>query len=304
MNGLIVINKPSGLTSHRVVQEIRRLIPETKVGHAGTLDPLATGVLPLCLGKATRIVEYLMDLPKGYRAELEFGATTETGDAQGEIINRFPLPPLTRDMVEQALIDLTGTQQQVPPRYSAIKYRGKPMYYWTRQGIEVELSPRTVHIYRLEMIDFRYPERPQLVIETECSRGTYIRVLAEQIGEKLGTGAFVRSLQRLFVGPFTLKQSVDLDYIQRLAGLAELKEMIIPADRALQHLPAVTLDDVGIRQLQQGQTVALNEDPEGAAEGRRQGKYLRVYNPVGLFTTLAVVNEVAGEKLLKPVINF
>ncbi len=304
MNGLIVINKPSGPTSHQVVQEIRRLIPEVKAGHAGTLDPAATGVLPVCLGKATRIVEHLMDLPKGYRAEVELGATTETGDAQGKVTKRFPVPLLTRDQVERVFTALTGEQQQVPPNYSAVKYRGKPMYYWARRGVEVKLKPRTVQIYRLELIRFNYPDRPHLIFEAECSRGTYIRTLAEQIGERLGTGAFVSSLQRLFVGPFTLKQAVSLTEIQCRAGLPELEGIIIPVDQALPHLPVLALDAVNIQHLQQGRTVSFMQCPEGGAAGWQPGRLFRVYDCAGRFKTLAVVDSVAGELQLKPEINF
>ena len=200
MDGLMVINKPPGLTSHQVVQEIRRLFPGVKAGHAGTLDPPAAGILLICLGKATRIVEQLMDMPKGYRAEIELGATTETGDAQGEILERFEVPPLDPDQVARALASLTGDQEQVPPNYSAIKYKGKPLYYWTRKGIKVETKPRVIHIYRLELMGCNYPHRPHLLIEVECSRGTYIRTLAEQIGERLGTGVCKLSV-RLFWGP-------------------------------------------------------------------------------------------------------
>ncbi len=304
MNGLIVINKPSGPTSHRVVQEIRRLIPGVKAGHAGTLDPAATGVLPVCLGKATRIVEHLMDLPKGYRAEVELGATTETGDAQGKVIQRFPCSPLTRDQVERVLTALTGEQQQVPPNYSAIKYRGKPMYFWTRQGIGVKLDPRTINIYRLELIQFSYPVRPHLILEVECSRGTYIRTLAEQIGERLGTGAFLSTLQRRFVGPFTLKQAVSLTEIQRRANLLKLGDILIPLDQALQHLPAIVLDAISIRHLQQGRRVSGKRCPEEIFTCRSPGKYYRVYNRAGKFKTLATVDDTAGELQLKPEKNF
>ena len=187
MNGLLIVNNASGPTSHRVVQEIRALFPKVKVGHAGTLDPAATGVLPICLGKATRIVEYLMDLPKEYRAELELGATTETGDAQGKITGRFPVPVIAKEAVEQLFLSLTGEQQQVPPPYSAIKYQGKPMYYWTRRGVEVKLKPRKIQIYRLELVEWRYPG-PHLVFETKCSRGP-ISTPGGEIGRRLGTGA-------------------------------------------------------------------------------------------------------------------
>ncbi|HHX87935.1 MAG TPA: tRNA pseudouridine(55) synthase TruB [Firmicutes bacterium] len=306
MNGLVVVNKPYGPTSHQVVQEIRRLIPKVKVGHAGTLDPAATGVLPVCLGKATRIVEYLMDLPKGYRAELELGATTETGDAQGKVIEQFPVPPLTRKQVEQVFKSLTGEQQQVPPRYSAVKYRGKPMYYWARKGIEVKPKPRKIHIYRLELVQFNYPDLPHLILEAECSRGTYIRTLAEQIGERLCSGAFLSALQRTFVGPFTLKQAVSLTEIQDWAGADQstLRTNIIPIDKALAHFPGLTLTAVNIQHLQQGRTVSLQQCPEGMVASWKPGQLFRIYESGGVFKSLSVLEGSGNELQLYPQINF
>ncbi|NMA92391.1 MAG: tRNA pseudouridine(55) synthase TruB [Firmicutes bacterium] len=297
MNGLLIVNKASGPTSHRVVQEIRALFPKVKVGHAGTLDPAATGVLPICLGKATRIVEYLMDLPKEYRAELELGATTETGDAQGKITGRFPVPVIAKEAVEQLFLSLTGEQQQVPPPYSAIKYQGKPMYYWTRRGVEVKLKPRKIQIYRLELVEWRYPGRPHLVFETKCSRGTYIRTLAEEIGRRLGTGAFINALRRLSVGIFTLKEALTMDEIRKRAGLSEPGELILPVDRGLSHLPALTRGTVDIERLQQGQPLLLEQAPG-------PGSLCRVYDPGGRFKTLAALDEVDGKLWLKPKINF
>ena len=304
MDGLLVIDKPSGPTSHQVVQEIRRLVPGVKVGHAGTLDPAATGILLVCLGKATRLVEQLMDMPKGYRAEIELGAISETGDAQGEIIERRPIPRLDPDRVLSALASLSGRQEQIPPGYSAVKYRGKPLYYWTRRGIKVEPKPRTIHIYRLELIGFAYPRRPHLTIEVECSRGTYIRTLAEQIGERLGTGAFISALERHFVGPFTLEKALGLTDIENRARTSGLTGLILPPDQALPHLPALVLRDTDIGYLQQGRALFPEQDPEEGAEVWQRGQFYRVYDQSGKFKTLAVAEPVAGELRLKPELNF
>ncbi|MCD6519847.1 MAG: tRNA pseudouridine(55) synthase TruB, partial [Anaerolineae bacterium] len=180
VSGILNIDKPKGLTSHDVVDRVRRLAKQRRVGHAGTLDPLATGVLILCLGGATRIVEYLSESPKAYRATIRFGLVTDTWDLEGKVIEEREWQGLSLAEIQQVLSQFQGTIEQVPPMYSALKHQGKPLYKLARQGITVARKPRRVEIYRLSILDWRPPE---LVLEVECSKGTYIRSLAYELGQ-------------------------------------------------------------------------------------------------------------------------
>jgi tRNA pseudouridine55 synthase len=287
VEGIIVVNKPFGVSSHGVVAGIRKLIPGVKVGHAGTLDPAATGVLPVCLGKATRVSEYLMDHPKGYRAAVELGVTTDTEDAQGAVLEERKVPALSREEIKQVLQTLTGVQEQLPPAYSAVKYRGRPLYQWTRQGKTVPRRKRAVQIYRLELCEFHPTGRPHLVMEVECSKGTYIRTLAVEIGRRIGCGAHLWALERYFVGPFNLALSVTPEQLRLAKEQGELHRFLLPMDRALEHLPAITVEQAVITALSQGRRVdreRLNlSEPDFSADG----ELFRVYDSKGSFKALA-----------------
>ena len=207
MDGIFNIDKAVGMTSHDVVARVRRLTRQKRVGHAGTLDPAASGVLPICLGQATRVAEYLSESGKAYRAVVVFGAVTDTYDAEGEVLRSAPVD-LTREQIAAALPEFLGPQMQLPPLYSAIKVAGQPMYKLARAGIEAERHARPIVISRLDLLDW---QSPVLTLEVECSKGTYIRSLAYDLGERLGCGAHLGGLVRLRSGPFSLDESLTLE---------------------------------------------------------------------------------------------
>lgn len=206
MNGVVVIDKPSGLTSRAVVEEVKRSLGIKKAGHTGTLDPLATGVLPVCLGEATKLVQFLALDDKEYRATLLLGVRTDTLDTEGRVISREE-PLVTPDRVTEALSGLTGRREQVPPRYSAVKFRGRPLYEWTRRGIDVEQLPRDVEVYSVRIDEIRLPE---VTFTVSCSKGTYIRTLCAEVGETLGCGGCLSALHRIRSGSFREETALAL----------------------------------------------------------------------------------------------
>ncbi len=207
MDGILNVNKPSGCTSFSVVGLVRRLSGERRVGHAGTLDPAASGVLPVCLGRATRVIEFLMETTKTYRAEIEFGVATDTGDAEGQVTRRGDASIVTREALLAALKSFQGEIEQVPPMFSALKLGGRPLYELARAGVTVERQARKVTIYGIELVGW---EPPIANVRVDCGRGTYIRSLAMDLGEKLGCGAHLRSLVRTRVGQFDIARAVPL----------------------------------------------------------------------------------------------
>ncbi len=297
MDGIIPINKPYGLTSHQAVQRVRKLFRGVKAGHAGTLDPAATGVLPVCLGRATRVVEYLMDHPKLYRAGITLGVTTDTGDEKGEVTGRLPVPCLDRGRIERALESFTGTIEQVPPRYSALKHRGKPMYYWARRGVKTPVRPRMVDIYRLDLLHFHPGMKPQLYIDVHCSKGTYIRTLAADLGRILGCGGHLGSLSRLAVGPFFIVFSYSPVEVEDLFRRDRQDSFLLPMDFALGHFPAVTLDRDRIEALRMGKTVNFATENESC--DLPEGRLIRVYDVKNNFKALATGDRRGGMFSLK-----
>jgi len=283
VSGILNIDKPRGLTSHDVVDRVRRLAKQRRVGHAGTLDPLATGVLILCLGRATRIVEYLSESPKAYRATIRFGLVTDTWDLEGEVIEEREWQGLSLAEIQQVLPQFQGTIEQVPPMYSALKHQGKPLYKLARQGITIARKPRRVEIYRLSILDWCPPE---LVLEVECSKGTYIRSLAYELGQALGVGGCLVGLVRTAVGPFRLEDAVALSTLEEAK---DWRRYLLPMDRALIGLPAVVLDEETARRLRFGQSIALGDAPEG--------HLLRAYDPA---ERLIAILEATASGLWKP----
>lgn len=247
MHGLLLIDKPSGLTSHDVVSRVRRICKTRKVGHAGTLDPLATGVLPVAVGQGTRVLQFLLAADKSYRATLKLGERTETLDSEGEILERLELPDDCEQRLLKVLPDFSGRIEQIPPMYSALKKDGVPLYKLARQGKTVERQARTVEISRLEIVSVSLPE---VVIEVDCSKGTYIRTLAQDIGDAVGCGAHLTALRRLRSGPFSIEECVSLD------ALAEASEEATPGllsiETALSDYPAVTLSETSAKTLRFG----------------------------------------------------
>ncbi len=238
MDGILNINKPPGKTSYDIVDIVKRGSGEKHVGHAGTLDPAASGVLPVCLGQSTRVIEFLMDATKTYLAEMELGMVTDTYDASGKIIQRGDPTSISRAQFRTALDSFVGLIQQTPPMYSAIKHQGKPLYELARAGISVARESRPVKIYRLELTDWK---PPLAIIEVECGKGTYIRSLAHDLGQMLGCGACLKSLVRLRCGPFHSNSAISLPQLEDAFHYGYWWRFLYPADIILQHWPAMIL---------------------------------------------------------------
>ncbi len=233
MNGILIINKQSGMTSHDVVARIRRILKTKKVGHTGTLDPDATGVLVACVGEATKLSSFLMATSKEYIAEMELGIKTDSQDSTGKIVSQTKDFSVTLEQAQKALETLTGEISQIPPMVSAVRHRGKKLYELARKGQEVEREPRPVKIYSLELLDFK---PPRLRFRVECSKGTYIRTLCSDLGDMLGCGAHQASLTRTRSGPFSIDEALTLSELENMADPAE---KIIPPGKALSFLPEV-----------------------------------------------------------------
>jgi tRNA pseudouridine55 synthase len=299
LSGILNLDKPSAVTSHDVVAEVRRMVlahrpargasaGRLRVGHAGTLDPLATGVLVVCVGKATRLVEYLMQGTKTYRAVLQLGVATDTHDAEGEVVSRAPVQA-TREDVRRALAGFLGPIGQVPPMYSAIKHQGTPLYELARRGIEVERAPRQVQIHDLSLEEWApsHADRgPQCTIRVVCSSGTYIRALARDIGGRLGCGAHLVSLTRLASGDFALEEAISLEQLALAVSEGRLAAVMYPPDAAVAHWPALTLDQEAAQHIVHGRPVP--------GVGPEQGGWARVYSPEGDFLAVAQWNPNEG----------
>jgi len=271
-DGILVVAKPPGPTSHDVVALVRRLAATKRVGHGGTLDPFAAGVLPVFLGKATRVVEFHMGDRKRYRATVCFGAASTTDDLEGELTPGEAAPP-TRTAVEAALPGMTGTISQRPPAYSAIKLEGRRAYAIARAGGTVVLAEREVTIHRLELVDWDAsdPERPVAIVDVECSAGTYIRALARDLGNELGCGAYLGALTRTASGPFRLDDAIALDDVRAAAtsGPDGLLPLLRPVDEGLDAFPAIPLTETEVLAVARGQFVRPEAGIPGQAERYR-----------------------------------
>ena len=270
VNGIILLDKPEGITSNKALQRVKSIFFAQKAGHTGSLDPLATGMLPICFGEATKVSNYLLDADKRYRFSCQLGVVTNTGDAEGEVIDQHVVPELDEAAIESILQDFRGTIQQIPPMFSALKHKGERLYDLARQGIEVERAPRTVNIHELILLNY---SDGVLELEAECSKGTYIRTLAEDIGAAIGCGAHVIQLRRLTVGPF--QDSAAMVTLEQLETLLEenrdeLNRLLLPIDAALMHWPDVRLNADLSYYLLQGQPVQV---PKAPSRG-----WVRLYN--------------------------
>ena len=256
LTGILVVDKPIGPTSHDVVALVRRLSGVRRVGHGGTLDPFARGVLPVFIGVATRVVEYHLGDPKSYRATVVFGARSTTDDLEGELTPTDAAPP-DRETVEAALDAFRGTIRQRPPAFSAVKVAGRRAYRAARAGEPIELPERTVTIQRLEIVgwDDGDPGRPAAVLEVDCSAGTYVRSLARDLGELLGTGAYLGTLVRTASGAFRLGDALELDAVRSRAADGELQAVLLPIDHGLERFPVHRLTDVEVAAVAKGQIV-------------------------------------------------
>jgi tRNA pseudouridine55 synthase len=268
MDGILNIRKPSGPTSFSVVARIKRITNEPKVGHGGTLDPLASGVLPVFLGQATRLAEHLMEYPKTYRAEIELGVATDSYDAEGKVTCRGDFSGITLGGVEEVLRRFRGEILQTPPVYSALKHEGQPLYKLARQGTPVEPESRPTTVYCLELVAFN---SPLLVLDVECSKGTYIRSLAHDMGVALGCGAHLKGLIRTAYGPFGIKDSIALEYLEECILRGTWSELVQPMDTVLSLWGKTLLSDEQVELVRHGAGLEL-EVGEGVARLRAYDK--------------------------------
>lgn len=250
ISGVLLLDKPQGISSNGALQHAKRLYQAAKAGHTGNLDPIATGLLPVCFGEATKFSQFLLDADKTYQAVFALGQTTTTGDAEGEILSEASVN-VSREQVEQALKRFVGNIQQVPPMYSALKHQGKALYSYARAGVEIERQARAVTIYRLQLDSF---DKAEVCVTVSCSKGTYIRVLAEDVGRELGCGAHMKTLRRTVIGRFDLARAVTLDALEQMS-LEERDARLLPADCLLDGMPRVELDADSTYYVRQGQSV-------------------------------------------------
>ena len=300
VNGIFLLDKPSGLTSNQALQRVKRIFNANKAGHTGALDPLATGVLPLCLGEATKFSQFILESEKYYRSTYTLGVTTTTGDAEGEIITQQDASSITRRQVEKALLAFTGEIEQIPSMYSALKHNGQPLYKLARKGIEVERPARTVTIFDYQLLEFRSGTKPQIDVQVHCSKGTYIRSLAQDLGAALNCGAHVSALHRHRSGPFDEQQAMSLSALEALSEqntAEQLDYLLMPVDAPLMDRMEVELNEIVAGYFQLGQAVMSNK----AFREGQEGDIVRVFRKGGTFLGIGTVTEegkVAPKRLI------
>ena len=284
IHGVLLLDKPAGWSSNQAVQKVRWLFQARKAGHTGTLDPFATGMLPICLGEASKTAAFMLDAGKTYEATARLGEATTTGDFEGEVIRRAAVDIQGTGRIERAMAEFTGTIDQVPPMYSALKHQGRPLYELAREGKTVERPPRSVTIYRLDLLDWQAPD---LRFRVSCSKGTYIRVLAEDLAASLGTCGHLRALRRTASDPFR-DGMVTLEEVEDRAAADEAESLLLPPDAGLADWSVVTLDAPAATRFSHGNPVpAPGSDPA----------QVRVYSETG---TLLGLGEITPENVLKP----
>lgn len=289
LDGFLLLDKRIGISSNHALQEVKRLFNAAKAGHTGSLDPLATGLLPICFGQATRLSTFLLDTSKAYQVDIRLGSTTTTGDTEGEVLEQKPVPVLDESVLKPVLSALTGSISQVPPMYSALKQKGVRLYELARKGIEVERKPRTITIYDLEFLAY---SGNLLSVRVSCSKGTYIRTLAESIGEAIGCGAHIDSLRRTGVGQFRIENSWTIQGLQTVTSEGREYECLLPIDQAVGEWPRLELSAEAAWSASQGQSVVA---PGKSAQG-----WVRMYTPDSRFLGMGQVlpdNRVAPRKL-------
>lgn len=291
VNGVLLLDKPKGLSSNHALQRARRLFQAQKAGHTGTLDPMATGLLPVCFGEATKFSAHLLASDKVYRTRVELGAVTDTGDAEGEVVERPAVPNLAAADVEGVLESFLGEIDQVPPMYSALKHEGRKLYELAREGKSIERAARRVTVYDARLLDF---EGEAFELHVKVSKGTYVRTLAEDIGRALGTGAHISALRRLETGPFTGQGLLTLEALEALPDQAAREAMLMPVDVLVAHLPRLDVDAETAISLAYGQVGQVD------ASAFDTGETARLYCG-GAFLGLGAVmgpQEVAPKRLL------
>jgi tRNA pseudouridine55 synthase len=264
LDGVLLLDKPRGLTSNSALQRARKLLGAAKAGHTGTLDPMASGLLPICLGQATKFSGFLLEADKTYEATVTLGAATETGDAEGRIVRTGSLAAVDRQGIEAVLAVLTGPIEQLPPMHSALKHKGRPLYQYARAGLTVERHARavTVHEIRLTRLD-----SPELDIQVTVSKGTYIRALAAELGERLGCGAYLSALRRTAAGGLHLDEALSLPALEAMPE-GQRRAQVRPIDLLLRRLPALTLNEQDVASLLQGRAIATDTAPSAQALAR------------------------------------
>jgi len=278
---VLLLDKPPGITSNTALMRVRRLFNAEKAGHTGTLDPLASGLLPVCFGEATKFARFLLDASKRYRVVVRFGVTTTTQDAEGDVVDTRPVA-IGRPDVEAALASFTGNIRQVPPAYSALKHQGRSHYEYARAGIDVPRLPRDVHIAKLALVDW---SAPLATLDVECSKGTYMRTLAADLGAALGCGAHVAQLRRTAAGGFVIDDATSFDFLEQASPEAR-DGVLLPVDALLRTLPRIDVDSIGAAHLRQGRALPNDGDAD---------ELLRAYAPTGAL--LGVVRASGGALL-------
>ncbi len=256
VDGILLLDKPLEVSSNGILQRVRWLFQAEKAGHTGALDPLASGLLPICFGEATKFSQFLLDTDKTYEVSARFGVRTDTSDAAGEVISQRPVN-FELDQLQAAVANMRGPQLQVPTMFSALKYQGQPLYKYARQGITVPREARPINIFRFDLLDFDGQDARFIV---HCSKGTYIRTLIDDLGETLGSGAYVTALRRIHVGPFQASQMLTDEFLAPLnqaQDWAGLDALLLPMDYALAGLPRLVLEQAAVKRLRHGQTVLL-----------------------------------------------
>ena len=291
ISGIIILDKPLNISSNHAVQRIKRLFGAKKVGHTGSLDPLASGVLPICLGHATKVSQYLLASDKTYQFTMKLGQTTTTGDVESDVVLERPIPPLDQEVINALLVSFCGPIQQVPPMYSALKHNGQRLYALAREGKTVDRPSREVTINSLSLIS-QTPE--SLTLEVSCTKGTYVRTLAEDLGEKIGCGAHVTFLRRIKTGPFELTSSLTLEQLEESAGdWAKLDCLLLDIDVALLDYPVVICDELQKTDLCMGRRINIVDlinqplirmnDPQGKIFGLGKWSEGHQLAPVKIF---------------------
>lgn len=285
INGIIIVNKETGFTSHDVVAKLRGICGQKKIGHTGTLDPAATGVLPVCLGSGTKLCDMLTDRDKEYVAELLLGVETDTQDTTGSVLRKSPVT-VTEEEVSRACLSFLGDYDQIPPMYSALKVDGKKLYELARAGKEVERKARRVRILELEILEMRLPVVKLRVV---CSKGTYIRTLCSDIGQKLGCGGAMQSLQRTKAGRFRLEDALTLGELQQLKDSGELERVVQPVDSLFEETPALHVTAEAARLLENGNALLPVQFAETVTP--EPERWVRVYRPDGRFAGIYAYEE-------------
>ena len=277
MNGVIIIDKPLGKTSHDMVYFLRRITHIKKIGHTGTLDPNASGVLPMCIGKATKAAQMLTDTDKRYSVQMTLGAVTDTQDADGEILTTFDVN-VTEEQLKETVASFEGEIMQIPPMYSAVKVNGKKLYQLAREGIEIEREGRKINIYKIDILDINL-ENKTLDMDVYCSKGTYIRTLCHDIGQKLGCGAYVSKLRRTQSGLFKAEDSYTVGQIEKMADEGTLESAIIPVDELFGEYEKIAVTNDVAQKIKNGMTLRL--------AGIEEGKKYRVYDKNSNFLSIS-----------------